>query len=118
MLTVATSFPCRFCLPCLPWTLPRFKRLQLGLSILSVRSRPQRPLLTLRLTIENLVLVSIGISTILGLGVFYWENIKHAKERSLHIAKNACKYALQSTLDLQISSKNINSGEKMESKAS
>ncbi|VTT78284.1 unnamed protein product [Fusarium fujikuroi] len=109
ILTVEISFHYRSCLPCLLWTLPRFNKLQLGLPTLSV---------TIPLTVRNLVLVSIGISTILGLGVFYWENVKQVRENILHITMTACKHAFKLTLDLSIVSNDITDDKKMANKLS
>ncbi|CCT74258.1 uncharacterized protein FFUJ_10304 [Fusarium fujikuroi IMI 58289] len=63
-------------------------------------------------------LVSIGISTILGLGVFYWENVKQVRENILHITMTACKHAFKLTLDLSIVSNDITDDKKMANKLS
>ncbi|KAG5811660.1 hypothetical protein H9Q74_004545 [Fusarium xylarioides] len=60
-------------------------------------------------------LVSIGISTILGLGVFYWDSVERAKENILHIARDACEDALKPTPDSPIVSDDITDNKKWKS---
>jgi hypothetical protein len=64
---------------------------------------------------QHLVLVSIGIFTILGLGVFCWDNVKRAKENIFHVAKDTCEDAFKPTVDSPIGSGSISNIKKCES---
>ncbi|KAI1014578.1 hypothetical protein LB504_012222 [Fusarium proliferatum] len=89
-----------------------------SLFALDVASFQQAPAWAFYIILRNLVPVFIGISTILGLGVFYWENVKQVRENILHITMTACKHAFKPTLDLSIVSNDITHDKKMANKLS